>query len=88
MKKEKFKDRDEREFYYDNLPLLSANVAEERKLLAAMTYEAVPDDKKPAIQGSWAVADSYRINDQVLDSMKEVSRIYDSAFKTFEEMRK
>lgn len=85
MEKKQFENRDERDFYYDNLPLLSANNADERKLLAAIAFEALPAEKKAKTEGSWAAADSSLVNGQIFTSMSEISKIYDSAFKLYEE---
>lgn len=82
----KFEDRDERDYYYDNIPLLSLNAGEERKFLAGLTYEALPGDRKAKTEGSWAQAEMYLLNDEILDSMDEIAQIYNSSFAQYEEM--
>ncbi|MBN2075487.1 MAG: flavodoxin family protein [Dehalococcoidales bacterium] len=81
MEKKPFESRDERDYWYDNLPYLSMSNAEERRLLAAVTYEGLPVEKKELVTGSWASADVLSSAGQSLDSMNEISRIYDSSFE-------
>ncbi|MBN2240451.1 MAG: flavodoxin family protein [Dehalococcoidales bacterium] len=85
--KVRFENRDERDFFYDNLPLLSLNAGEECKLLASMTWESLPKENQAKNDGNWARAEIYLLNDQIMESMNEVSLIYDSAFKQYEEMQ-
>lgn len=85
MEKKGFADRNERDYYYDSLPLISLSAAEERKLLAAITYDALAKEKKEKTDGSWTQADSLLLENKSLESMNEISRIYDSAFKLYEE---
>jgi NAD(P)H-dependent FMN reductase len=79
MAKEPFENRDARDLWFDRLPYLAASNLEERRLLAALTYQAVPEDKKPAVQGDWTKADVLLAGDRTLESMVETSKIYDSA---------
>jgi multimeric flavodoxin WrbA len=81
MEKKPFESRDERDYWYDNLPYLAMSNAEERKLLAAVTYEGLPAEKKELVTGSWAMADVLATAGQSLESMNEISRIYDSSFE-------
>ncbi len=79
MAKEPFETRDNRDFWYDNLPYLTNTNAEERKLLAAVAYQGVPDENKAEVQGDWAKADILSASDRTLESMIETSKIYDSS---------
>lgn len=81
MEKKPFESRDERDYWYDKLPYLAMSNAEERRLLAAVTYEGLPVEKKKLVTGSWASADVLSAAGQSLDSMNEISRIYDSSFE-------
>ena len=81
MEKKPFESRDERDHWYDAIPYLSMSNAEERRLLAAVTYEGLPADKQQLIKGSWANADVLSTAGQSLESMNEISRIYDSSFE-------
>lgn len=81
MEKKPFESRDERDYWYDNMPYLAALNAEERRLLAAVTYEGLPAEKKELVQGSWTSADILLTAGKTLESMNEISRIYDSSFE-------
>jgi multimeric flavodoxin WrbA len=81
MEKKSFESRDERDFWYDNLPYLAMSNAKERRLLAAVTYEGLPVEKKEHVTGNWTSADILSSAGQTLESMNEISRIYDSSFE-------
>lgn len=79
MSKEPFETRDDRDFWYDNLPYLADNNAEERRLLAAVAYQGVPEESKTEVHGDWAKADILAASGRTLESMIEISKIYDSS---------
>ena len=79
MAKEKFKTRDERDFWYDNLPYLADTNAEERRLLAAAAFQGVPEESKGKVEGDWAEVDILSASGRTLESMTETTRIYDSS---------
>ena len=79
MAKEPFETRDDRDFWYDNLPYLTDTNAEERRLLAAVAYQGVPEESKVAVRGDWAEADILIASGRTLESMIETSKIYDSS---------
>jgi hypothetical protein len=81
MDKTPFESRDERDYWYDNISYLSMSNAEERKLLAAVTYDGLSIEKKEQVKGSWANADILSIAGKTLESMNEISTIYDSSFE-------
>jgi multimeric flavodoxin WrbA len=81
MEKKPFESRDERDYWYDNLPYLAMSNAEERRLLAAVTCEGLPAEKKKLVTGSWGNADVLYAAGRTLESMNEISRIYDSSFE-------
>ncbi len=67
--------------WYDNLPYIGDNRAGERRLLAAITSEAVPDDRKQDINGDLARADILAASGRDLDAMKELSKVVNSSSK-------
>jgi multimeric flavodoxin WrbA len=79
MSKEPFADRDARDLWYDNVPYLKATNAEERELLAALAYEAVPDAKKAEVKGTFMEAEKLAASGRNLESMLETTKIIDSA---------
>jgi len=79
MAKQPFETRDDRDFWYDNLPYLVDTNAEERRLLAAVAYQGVPEENKAEVQGDWAKADILSASGRTLESMIETSKIYDSS---------
>ena len=79
LAKQPFETRDERDFWYDNLPYLSSTNAEERRLLAAVAYQGVPEESKAEVQGDWAKAGILSASGRILESMIETSKIYDSS---------
>ena len=79
MAKEPFETRDNRDFWYDNLPYLTNTNAEERRLLTAVAYQGVPEENKAKVQGDWAEADILFASGRTLESMIETSKIYDSS---------
>ncbi len=81
MKKRPFKSRDERDLWYDNLPYLADTNAEERRLLAAITFGSLADDRQSEVEGNWTKADVLSAAGQTIESMNEISRIYDSSFE-------
>ncbi len=66
---------------YDRLPYIGENRAGERRLLAAITTEAVPGDRKKEIDGDLAKADILAASGASLDALSEVTTVYNSALK-------
>ena len=81
MTKEPFETREDRDFWYDNLPYLTATNAEERRLLAAVAYQGVPEESKVEVRGDWSKANILITSGRTLESMIEISKIYDSSVK-------
>jgi multimeric flavodoxin WrbA len=79
MTKQPFETRDNRDFWYDNLPYLTDTNAEERRLLAAVAYQGVSEEKKAEVKGDWAKSDILAASGRTLESMIEISKIYDSS---------
>ena len=79
MAKEPFGTRDDRDFWYDSLPYLMNTYAQERRLLAAMAYQGVPEESKVGVLGDFAEADILMASGRTLESIIETSKIYDSS---------
>jgi NAD(P)H-dependent FMN reductase len=79
MAKEPFADREARDLWYDNVPYISLTNAGERKLLAALAYEAVPEAKKPEVKGGLVEAEKLEASGRMLESMQETTKIIDSS---------
>ena len=71
--------------WYDRLPYLGENRAAERRLLAAITSEAMPEGRKLDIDGDLARADILATSGRSLDSMTEISKIVKSCSKVLNE---
>lgn len=71
--------------WYDALPYLGESRAAERRLLAAITAEAVADDRKPDIDGDLARAELLAASGRGLDSMREATRVIRSCSKMLSE---
>jgi hypothetical protein len=63
------------------MPYLGENRATERRLLAAIVYEAVPKARRKEIDGDLAKADILASSGVSLDAMNEVTRVYNSCVK-------
>jgi len=71
--------------WYDRLPYIGDSRADERRLLAAITAEAIPEGRKAEIDGDLARADVLAAAGRPVDSMKEISRIVKSCSKMLSE---
>jgi multimeric flavodoxin WrbA len=80
-----FSSRDESLFWYDRLPYLGESRAAERRLLAALTFEAIPEGRRLDIEGALAQADILAASGQPLDAMIEICKVIDSCSKIFNE---
>ena len=76
-----FSSWDECLLWYDNLPYIGESRADERRLLAAIMAESIPEERKPDIEGDFARADILAASGRSLDSMKEISKIVNSCSK-------
>jgi multimeric flavodoxin WrbA len=66
---------------YDHLPYLNESRAAERRLLAALTMQAVPEARKTEIEGDLARADILAASGQSLEALAEISKVYNSCLK-------
>ncbi len=71
--------------WYDRLPYLGENRAGERRLLAAITSEAIPEGRRLDIDGDLARADILATSGRSLDSMAEISKVVNSCSKILSE---
>ncbi len=80
-----FESRDECLLWYDSLPYLGESRTAERRLLADIAYEALPKERKTDVAGDLARADILATTGKSLDSMVEISKIYDSCLEILSE---
>ncbi len=81
QERDPFDSREERLLWYDRLPYLGENLVGERKLLAAITSEAIPDKRKSDIDGNLARADILAASGRSLDAMTEITKVVNSCSK-------
>ena len=79
-----FEDLAERLLWYDSLPHLNLSRAAERRLLAALTTGALPADADPNIPSCLARADTLAAAGKDLESLQEITRVYEACVKAFE----
>lgn len=75
---------DERLLWYDKLPYLGLTRAQERRLLAALTTLALQDGAYPSIASGLARADALAVSGRPLESLMEVTSVYEAGVKAFE----
>ena len=80
-----FKGVEERLLWYDALPYLSLNRFAERRLLADLTVTALPPNSDSSIARGLARADTLAAAGKQVEALKEISRVYDAAVKSFEQ---
>ncbi|MFC2021290.1 flavodoxin family protein [Chloroflexota bacterium] len=85
QKRHPFSSFEESLLWYDSLPYLGKTRTAERRLLAAIASEAVPDERKQDTDGDLARAEILAASGHSLDSMKEVSRVYNSCIEIIDE---
>lgn len=76
---------EERLLWYDALPYLGLSRAAERRLLADFTTMALPIAGESKIPYGLVRADALAASGRLLDSLTEVSQVYDAGVKAFEE---
>jgi multimeric flavodoxin WrbA len=81
-----FQHRDEGLLWYDRMPYINEDRVAERRLLAAITIEAVPEERRAEIAGDLARADILTAAGETLPAMAEIGRIYGSATKIITEI--
>ncbi len=75
---------EERLLWYDALPYLGLSRAGERRLLADLTTAALPSDADTAIPRGLARADALAAAGQVLESLTEITRVYEAGVRELE----
>jgi NAD(P)H-dependent FMN reductase len=76
---------EERLLWYDALPYLGLSRAAERRLLADLAIQALPSRENAAIAFGLAQADELSAAGRPVDSLIEVTRVYEAGVKAFEE---
>jgi hypothetical protein len=76
---------EERLLWYDSLPYLGLSRAGERRLLADLTTMALPSNAGGAVPSGLARADALGAAGRLLESLTEVTRVYEAGVKAFEE---
>jgi multimeric flavodoxin WrbA len=79
-----FSGLEERLLWYDALPYLGMSRAGERRLLADLAALALPAGADSSLAQGLLQADALAASGQTLESMKEITRVYDTAVKAFE----
>ena len=76
---------EERLLWYDALPYLSLSRAAERRLLADFAIQALPSPENSANALGLARADALSAAGKSMDSLIEVTRVYEAGVKAFED---
>jgi hypothetical protein len=76
---------EERLLWYDALPYLGLSRAAERRLLADLAIQALPSRENAAIAFGLARADELSAAGKPVDSLIEVTHVYEAGAKAFEE---
>lgn len=84
-KRDPFAGLEERLLWYDSLPYLGLSRAEERRLLASLTAEAVSADAGAETLRGLARADALGAAGRSQESLSEITGVYEAGVKIFEE---
>ena len=76
---------EERLLWYDALPYLNLSRAAERRLLTDYTTMALPSAADPKIASGLVRADALAASGRLLESLTEVTRVYEAGVKAFED---
>jgi multimeric flavodoxin WrbA len=76
---------EDRLLWYDSLPYLGLTRAGERRLLAALATEALPETAHAAIPRHLAAAEALAAQGEPLRALQQVTRAYDTAMKVFDD---
>ena len=85
QERDPFGGREECLLWYDLLPYLGESRAAKRRLVAAITSEAIPEERKLDIDGDLARADILAASGSTLDAMTEITKVYNSCIKIINE---
>ena len=79
-----FNGLEERLVWYDNLPYLGLSCAGERRLLADLVALEVGKDMGPDALSGLARSDALAAAGRSIDSLSEITRVYEAGVKVFE----
>jgi hypothetical protein len=79
-----FSGLEERLLWYDNLPYLGLSRAGERRLLADLVALKVSGDMGADALSGLARADAFAAAGRSVDSLSEITRVYEAGVKAFE----
>lgn len=85
QQRQPFSGVEERLLWYDALPYLNLSRAAERRLLADFTTMALPSAADPKIASGLVRADALAASGRLLESLTEVTRVYEAGVKVFED---
>ena len=80
-----FQSLEERLLWYDALPYLGLSRAEERRLLADLTVQAIPEGSGASIAVGLARSDELAAAGRKLDALAEITRVYEAGAQAFED---
>jgi len=81
-----FDSQEECWLWYDRLPYLGENRAAERRLLAAITTEAIPEEREKEIHADISKAEVLAASGSALEALKEISKVYEFSLKVITEL--
>jgi NAD(P)H-dependent FMN reductase len=73
-----FNSPEECEQWYDRMYFVGENRAEERRLMAAIAYDAIPVDHKQDVEGKLVQASILNAVGRSLDAQNEIAKVYNS----------
>jgi len=83
-KRHPFESFEERLLWYENLPYLTLRQSGERRLLAALAADSLPEGVRPELARELVRADGLAAEGEHLESLKATTAVYKTALKRFE----
>jgi multimeric flavodoxin WrbA len=80
-----FNTPEECEQWYDRMYFLGEDRSEERRLMAAIAYDAIPPDRKKEVDGKLVQTSILAAVGRSEDAIKEISKVYNSCLKIIDE---
>jgi multimeric flavodoxin WrbA len=71
--------------WYDRMYFLNTDRARERKLVVAMTYDAIPPPQKPSVKNKLVQTSILDMVGRSQDAAHEINEVYDSCLKIIDE---
>ena len=87
-KRTPFETLEERLLWYDNLEYLNLNRLQERRLLAGLAVDSLPDDEAAALALDLIESDKLGAAGQTVQGAAEVTGVYEAAVRAFEEQHR